>query len=98
MACSKLHPSSKISMIDHICIYFTNLFTNLCTNLLTFFVLIQYIQGAPNVWNFVLSAPNTNAYIGIGFSPNGNMVGSSAIVGWFGADGTSDMRKYFLGG
>ncbi|KAI3461772.1 hypothetical protein Pfo_018435 [Paulownia fortunei] len=60
--------------------------------------ILRYVQAAPNVWNFLLSAPNTNAYIGIGFSPNGNMVGSSAIVGWAGADGTSDMKKYFLGG
>lgn len=50
------------------------------------------------MWNFLLSAPNTNAYIAIGFSPNGNMVGSNAIVGWAGADGISDMKEYFLGG
>ncbi|KAG8371627.1 hypothetical protein BUALT_Bualt13G0107900 [Buddleja alternifolia] len=60
--------------------------------------ILRYVQGAPNVWNFVLSAPNRNAYIGMGFSPDGNMVGSRAIVGWVGADATTDMKKYFLGG
>ncbi|KAK4483027.1 hypothetical protein RD792_010203 [Penstemon davidsonii] len=62
--------------------------------------LMQYGQASsvPNVWNFLLSAPNTNAYIGIGFSPDGNMVGSRAMVSWVGADGTTQTRKYFLGG
>ncbi|PIN23122.1 putative membrane protein [Handroanthus impetiginosus] len=60
--------------------------------------ILRYVQAAPNVWNFLLSAPNTNGYIGMGFSPYGNMVGSRAIVGWVGADGTTDMKKYFLGG
>ncbi|KAL3850494.1 hypothetical protein ACJIZ3_012376 [Penstemon smallii] len=60
--------------------------------------ILRYVQASPNVWNFILSAPNTNAYIAIGFSPNGNMVGSRAIVGWVGADGMADIRKYYLGG
>ncbi|KAL1541003.1 cytochrome b561 and DOMON domain-containing protein [Salvia divinorum] len=60
--------------------------------------ILRYVQAAPNVWNFVLSAPNTNAYVGIGFSPNGNMVGSTAIVGWVESDSTSNMKEYFLGG
>ncbi|KAL0436656.1 UNVERIFIED_CONTAM: cytochrome and DOMON domain-containing protein [Sesamum radiatum] len=60
--------------------------------------ILRYVQGAPNVWNFLLSAPNTNAYIAIGFSPNGNMVGSSALVGWIGADAISGFQKYYLGG
>ncbi|KAK4408741.1 cytochrome and DOMON domain-containing protein [Sesamum angolense] len=60
--------------------------------------ILRYVQGAPNVWNFLLSAPNTNAYIAIGFSPNGNMVGSSALVGWIGADAIPVLQKYYLGG
>ncbi|GFP98727.1 cytochrome b561 and DOMON domain-containing protein at3g07570 [Phtheirospermum japonicum] len=60
--------------------------------------ILRYAQAPSNVWNFLLSAPNTNAYIGIGFSPNGRMVGSSAIVGWVGSGGTSNMQKYYLGG
>ncbi|KAL2508130.1 Cytochrome [Forsythia ovata] len=59
--------------------------------------ILRYQQASPNVWNFVLSAPNKNAYIGIGFSPNGKMVGSSAIVAWVEPDGTYEMKRYFLG-
>lgn len=51
-----------------------------------------------NVWSFVLSAPNTNAYIAMGFSEKGQMVGSTAIIGWVSDDGTATMKKYFLGG
>lgn len=56
------------------------------------------MQTGAREWSFVLSAPNANAYIGMGFSPNGKMVGSSAVVGWVESDGTSVMKKYFLGG
>lgn len=59
--------------------------------------ILRYQQASPNVWNFLLSAPNSNAYIGIGFSPNGKMVGSSAIVGWVQPDGNSDLKMYYLG-
>lgn len=51
-----------------------------------------------NVWSYVLSAPNTNSYIAMGFSEKGKMVGSTAIVGWVSNDGTATMKKYFLGG
>ncbi|XP_041998433.1 cytochrome b561 and DOMON domain-containing protein At3g07570-like [Salvia splendens] len=60
--------------------------------------ILRFVQAAPNVWNFVLSAPSTNAYVAIGFSPNGNMVGSTAVVGWVESGGTSNMKQYFLGG
>ncbi|KAL3616269.1 hypothetical protein CASFOL_039659 [Castilleja foliolosa] len=60
--------------------------------------ILRYAQASSNVWNYLLSAPNTNAYVGIGFSPDGNMVGSSAVVGWVGSDGTSNVQKYYLGG
>ncbi|KAL3531017.1 hypothetical protein ACH5RR_010339 [Cinchona calisaya] len=60
--------------------------------------ILRYMQTAPSEWSFVLSAPNPNSYIGIGFSPDGNMVGSSAIVGWVASDGTANMKRYFLGG
>ncbi|GER54590.1 cytochrome b561/ferric reductase transmembrane [Striga asiatica] len=60
--------------------------------------ILRYAQASQNVWNFLLSAPNQNAYVAIGFSSNGNMIGSRAIVGWVGSDGVSTMRKYFLGG
>lgn len=62
-----------------------------------FFPVFQYSQVSPSLWNFVLSTPNTNSYIGMGFSPSGSMVGSSAVVGWLDS-GASVMKKYFLGG
>ncbi|KAL7201260.1 hypothetical protein ACSBR1_033044 [Camellia fascicularis] len=60
--------------------------------------ILRYAQAGPSLWSFVLSAPNTNAYIAIGFSPNGQMVGSSAIVGWMGTDGLAQIKHYYLGG
>lgn len=34
----------------------------------------------------------------MGFSPNGKMIGSSAIVGWVGPNNVPMMKRYFLGG
>ncbi|KAI3749756.1 hypothetical protein L2E82_20372 [Cichorium intybus] len=59
---------------------------------------LRYAQAGPSLWSFVLSAPNSNSYVGMGFSPDGAMVGSSAVVGWVASDGSANMRKYFLGG
>lgn len=59
---------------------------------------MQYEQSSSNVWSFVLSAPgDTNSYIAIGFSSNGKMVGSSAVVGWS-SNGTGVVKQYYLGG
>ncbi|KAK9066012.1 hypothetical protein SSX86_015414 [Deinandra increscens subsp. villosa] len=60
--------------------------------------ILRYSQAGPSLWNFVLSTPNTNSYIGMGFSPNGGMVGSSAIVGWVARDGSTNMKRYLLNG
>ncbi|KAJ1286619.1 hypothetical protein BS78_03G366100 [Paspalum vaginatum] len=51
-----------------------------------------------NVWSFVLSAPDNGAYISVGFSPTGRMVGSSAVAGWVTAAGVGSARQYYLGG
>lgn len=59
--------------------------------------ILRYMRTDTNVWSFVLSAPNTNAYIAMGFSEKGKMVGSTAIVGWVSNDGAATMKKYFLG-
>ncbi|XP_006366806.1 cytochrome b561 and DOMON domain-containing protein At3g07570-like [Solanum tuberosum] len=60
--------------------------------------ILRYMRTDTNVWSYVLSAPNTNSYIAMGFSEKGKMVGSTAIVGWVSNDGTATMKKYFLGG
>ncbi|KAF3434934.1 hypothetical protein FNV43_RR22021 [Rhamnella rubrinervis] len=64
--------------------------------------ILRYVQSASNIWSFVLSAPaDTNSYIAIGFSSNGRMVGSSAIVGWLSSSSngtTGIIKQYYLGG
>ncbi|XP_059305087.1 cytochrome b561 and DOMON domain-containing protein At3g07570-like [Lycium ferocissimum] len=60
--------------------------------------ILRYMQTDTKVWSFVLSAPNSNSFIGMGFSRDGKMVGSSAIVGWVSNDGSATMKRYFLGG
>ncbi|XP_016506336.1 cytochrome b561 and DOMON domain-containing protein At3g07570 [Nicotiana tabacum] len=60
--------------------------------------ILRYMQTDTKVWSFVLSAPNSNSFIGMGFSRDGKMEGSSAIVGWVSTDGSSRMKRYFLGG
>ncbi|KAK8506000.1 hypothetical protein V6N13_002653 [Hibiscus sabdariffa] len=60
--------------------------------------ILRYVQTSSNVWSFVLSAPDTNAFIAMGFSSSGMMVGSSAMVGWISADGSGKVKQYFLGG
>ncbi|OVA08760.1 Cytochrome b561 [Macleaya cordata] len=59
--------------------------------------ILRYSQTGSDVWNFILSAPNTNSYIAMGFSTNGRMVGSSAIVGWIPTDGNGVVKQYYLG-
>ncbi|KAF6143128.1 hypothetical protein GIB67_011087 [Kingdonia uniflora] len=59
--------------------------------------ILRYLQSEPHIWSFLLSAPNTDSYIAIGFSPTGKMVGSSAIVGWVPDNGIGIVKQYFLG-
>ncbi|KAF5741339.1 hypothetical protein HS088_TW10G00335 [Tripterygium wilfordii] len=58
---------------------------------------LRYGQASSDTWSFVLSAPDSNSYVAIGFSSNGQMVGSSAIVGWI-SNGAGAMKQYYLGG
>lgn len=60
--------------------------------------ILRYNQTSSNVWSYVLSAPDTNSFIAMGFSTNGMMVGSSAVVGWISSNGTGFAKQYFLGG
>lgn len=47
---------------------------------------------------FVVSALYTAGWVGIGFSKNGMMVNSSAMVGWIGRDNKVRIRQYLLNG
>jgi len=59
----------------------------------------QYAKASSNVWSFIFSFPtNIKAYAAIGFSKNGNMVGSTAIVGWMPSSGAGGMKMYSLDG
>ncbi|XP_021274307.1 cytochrome b561 and DOMON domain-containing protein At3g07570 [Herrania umbratica] len=60
--------------------------------------ILRYVQTSSNLWSFVLSAPDTNSFVAMGFSSDGMMVGSSAMVGWISTDGTATIKQYFLGG
>ncbi|RWW85167.1 hypothetical protein BHE74_00006178 [Ensete ventricosum] len=58
----------------------------------------QYTKAGQSLWSFVLSAPDTGAYVAIGFSPDGKMVGSSAVAGWTPSGGAGIVKQYYLGG
>ncbi|CAN8260129.1 unnamed protein product [Cochlearia groenlandica] len=64
------------------------------------FFILRYVKTVENnTWSFILSAPDSNAFIGIGFSTNDAMPGASAIVGWLPSDGGGGQAKqYFLRG
>ncbi|GLT70894.1 hypothetical protein SLA2020_429460 [Shorea laevis] len=55
--------------------------------------ILRYSQAAPNTWSFVLSAPDTSSYIAMGFSTDGQMVGSSAMVGWVSSNGVGTVSN-----
>ncbi|KAA8543602.1 hypothetical protein F0562_021652 [Nyssa sinensis] len=88
--------SSNLNFVGQILFDTTNLICNPVWNAHSF--ILRYSQAGSNVWSFVLSAPKTDSYIAMGFSSNGRMVGTSAIVGWVGADGTPVIKQYYLGG
>ncbi|XP_058102464.1 cytochrome b561 and DOMON domain-containing protein At3g07570-like isoform X2 [Magnolia sinica] len=58
--------------------------------------ILRYAQSGPSLWSFVLSAPDPNSYVAMGFSNNGQMIGSSAIVGWILTNGTAVVKQYLL--
>ncbi|CAN1127965.1 Cytochrome b561 and DOMON domain-containing protein At3g07570 [Linum perenne] len=61
--------------------------------------ILRYSQASSNVWNFLLSARDANSYVAVGFSSDGQMVGSSAVVGWMPADGSGgQVKQYYLTG
>ncbi|EOX95709.1 PREDICTED: cytochrome b561 and DOMON domain-containing protein At3g61750 [Theobroma cacao] len=59
---------------------------------------LRYYQRADNVMTIILSAVYTTGWVGIGFSRNGMMLGSSAMVGWFNRKGQARIKQYYLRG
>lgn len=59
---------------------------------------MQFFEDGKNVMTFVLSGKHDHKWIGIGFSRDGHMEGSSAVVAWVESNGVSGIRQYYLGG
>ncbi|CAO2182059.1 unnamed protein product [Urochloa humidicola] len=64
---------------------------------------VRYGKSGSGTWSFVLSAPDAGGYVAVGFSPDGAMVGSSAVAGWTttaggGGGGAGVAKQYRLGG
>lgn len=51
-----------------------------------------------NVVTIILSNAYTSGWVGVGFSKDGRMVGSSAMVGWVDDSGRADIHQYHLRG
>ncbi|TYH38820.1 hypothetical protein ES332_D12G136500v1 [Gossypium tomentosum] len=68
-----------------------------CSPIWNTFVL-RYHQREDNVMTIILSAVYTTGWVGIGFSRNGMMLGSSAMVGWFNRKGHARIKQYYLQG
>jgi hypothetical protein len=60
--------------------------------------LFQYAQDGNNVLRVVLSAMYSSGWVGMGFSRDGLMVGSSAMVGWVGKTGQPHVKQFALNG
>lgn len=59
---------------------------------------MQYSQSEDHVVNIILSAVYTSGWVGIGFSKDGMMVGSSAMAGWLNRKGRARVKQYYLQG
>lgn len=68
-----------------------------CSPIWNNFVL-RYHQREDKVMTIILSAIYTTGWVGIGFSRNGMMLGSSAMVGWFNRKGQARIKQYYLQG
>uniref|UniRef100_A0A5B7A7X6 Putative Ferric-chelate reductase 1 n=1 Tax=Davidia involucrata TaxID=16924 RepID=A0A5B7A7X6_DAVIN len=59
---------------------------------------LQYSQTEDHVVTIVLSAVYTTGWVGMGFSKNGMMLNSSAMVGWINKEGEARIKQYHLRG
>ncbi|WJX92553.1 hypothetical protein P8452_74177 [Trifolium repens] len=61
--------------------------------------ILRYAKVSTDVWGFILSFPtNIRTYAAIGFSKDGKMIGSTAIVGWMPSSSEGGMKMYSLDG
>ncbi|KAL9671600.1 hypothetical protein QQ045_009170 [Rhodiola kirilowii] len=60
--------------------------------------IIRYSVNKDSVLTVILSTLYTTGWVGIGFSKDGLMVGSSAMVGWINKHGVPRIKQYYLQG
>lgn len=75
---------------------YSNMSTLICSPVWNSFVL-RYFQSDDSV-TIVLSGTYTTGWVGLGFSKDGVMVGSSAIVGWVENSGRGSIKQFLLQG
>ncbi|CAM0957310.1 unnamed protein product [Alopecurus aequalis] len=68
-----------------------------CTPVWNSFIL-RHLQNGDNIISIILSATYTSGWVGIGFSNDGKMVGSSAMIGWNDNHGRAYIKQYYLRG
>lgn len=69
----------------------------LCKSVWNSFILrYSKLKSEDNITSIVLSAPYSSGWVGIGFSNDGKMVGSSAMVGWIDNQGRAYIKQYYL--
>lgn len=66
-------------------------------NLICSEIMLQYTKIGDTT-TIILSAPYTIGWVGIGFSRDGMMVGSSAMVGWINKHGHAKIKQFYLRG
>lgn len=74
-----------------------NLSSVICKPIWNTFIL-RYSHDEDNVVNIILSSVYTTGWVGIGFSKDGKMVGSSAMVGWINRKGHAKIKQFYLQG
>ncbi|KAI3764350.1 hypothetical protein L2E82_14357 [Cichorium intybus] len=60
--------------------------------------IVRYSQSKDNVVTIVLSATYTSGYVAMGFSKDGMMLNSSAMVGWITRKGNPVIKQYYAEG
>lgn len=60
--------------------------------------MLQYSQNKDHELRIVVSTTYAMGWVGMGFSQEGMMVGSSAMVGWMGKTGVPHIKQFFLKG
>ncbi|XP_071705476.1 cytochrome b561 and DOMON domain-containing protein At3g61750 [Rutidosis leptorrhynchoides] len=76
---------------------YANMSHVVCKQIWNSFV-IRYSQSKDNVVTIILSATYTSGYVAMGFSKDGMMLNSSAMVGWITRKGTPVIKQYYAEG